>query len=93
MSAATALKDDTPSLAERLGEFTADIAYARLPASTVAAVKRLLLDTLGCALGALDAEPVRLLEPFAPWQRAAMKLAGMQPPLTHFYQLTECQKP
>lgn len=31
-----------------------------------------------------------LLEPFAPWQQFAMKLAGFHPPLTHFYQLTEC---
>jgi 2-methylcitrate dehydratase len=66
MSGPVASKDSTASLAERLGEFTADIAYARLPSSTVVAVKRLLLDTLGCALGALDAEPVRLLAPFAP---------------------------
>lgn len=30
-----------------------------------------------------------LLEPYAPWQQAAMKIAGF-PPLTHFYQLTGC---
>jgi uncharacterized membrane protein len=31
-----------------------------------------------------------LLEPYARWQQAAMKIAGFRPPLTHFYQLTEC---
>ncbi len=53
-------------LALRIGEFVAQIRYEGLPASTVVAVKRLLLDTLGCALGALDALPVRLLQPLAP---------------------------
>lgn len=28
-------------------------------------------------------------EPYAPWQQAAMKIAGLQP-VTHFYQLTRC---
>jgi len=32
-----------------------------------------------------------LLEPYAPWQMFAMKIVGFQPPLTHFYQLTECR--
>ncbi len=31
-----------------------------------------------------------LLEPFAPWQQAAMKIAGFRPLLTHFYQITAC---
>ena len=31
-----------------------------------------------------------LFEPYAPWQQAAMKIAGFRPPLTHFYQLTSC---
>jgi hypothetical protein len=30
------------------------------------------------------------LVPLAPWQRAAAKLAGIEPPLTHFYQVTRC---
>ena len=32
-----------------------------------------------------------LLEPYAPWQQEAMKIVGMHPALTHFYQLTECR--
>jgi hypothetical protein len=32
-----------------------------------------------------------LLEPYAPWQQEAMKIVGIRPPLTHFYQLTECR--
>lgn len=51
----------TTPLARRIAGFVDGIRYDRLPASTVAMVKRLTLDTLGCALGALDAEPVRLL--------------------------------
>jgi hypothetical protein len=33
-----------------------------------------------------------LLEPYARWQQEAMKLVGIRPPLTHFYQLTECRQ-
>jgi hypothetical protein len=32
-----------------------------------------------------------LLEPYALWQQEAMKIVGIRPPLTHFYQLTECR--
>jgi hypothetical protein len=33
-----------------------------------------------------------LLEPYARWQQEAMKVVGIRPPLTHFYQLTECRQ-
>jgi hypothetical protein len=52
--------------AQRLAQFAADIAFDKLPASTVAAVKRLVLDTLGCALGAIDGEPAKIAEAIAP---------------------------
>ena len=48
--------------AQRLGHFAHDISFDQLPASTVAAVKRLVLDTLGCALGAVDSEPAKIAE-------------------------------
>lgn len=47
------------SLAERLGAFAAGVRYEALPAPTVTIVKRLLLDTLGCALGAVGAPPAQ----------------------------------
>jgi hypothetical protein len=31
-----------------------------------------------------------LLDPYAPWQRFALKIAGIQPAPEYFYQLTVC---
>src|SRR6185369_10549347 len=53
----------TVTLAEQLAGFAADLRFDRMPAEDVTAIKRLVLDTLGCALGAVDCEPVRLLAP------------------------------
>jgi 2-methylcitrate dehydratase len=52
--------------AQRLAQFAADVSFEKLPASTVTAVKRLVLDTLGCALGAIDSEPARIAEAVTP---------------------------
>jgi 2-methylcitrate dehydratase len=46
--------------AQRLARFAADITYDKLPADAITAVKRLVLDTLGCALGAVESEPARI---------------------------------
>ena len=48
-----------PTLAERLGTFAENVRYGDLPPQTISTVKRLLLDTLGCALGALNAPPAQ----------------------------------
>jgi 2-methylcitrate dehydratase len=53
-------------LSEDIAEFVAGVRCDRLPGSTIDAVKVLVLDTLGCALGALDAEPAALLKAIAP---------------------------
>jgi 2-methylcitrate dehydratase len=53
-------------LSLRIAEFVAAISLDRLSDSTVRAAKRLVLDTLGCALGALGAPPVRMLEEILP---------------------------
>ena len=45
------------SLAHRLAEYAVGLEFARLPPVAVHEVKRRLLDSLGCALGAWDAEP------------------------------------
>src|SRR5262249_20057711 len=52
--------------AQRLARFAADISFDKLSPATVTAVKRLVLDTLGCALGAVDSEPARIAETTAP---------------------------
>ncbi len=56
---------DAP-LALGIAGFVDAIRHDRLPASTVAAVKRLVLDAVGCGLGALGAEPVAMLQSMAP---------------------------
>jgi 2-methylcitrate dehydratase len=45
---------------ERLAEFALGVRLESLPASTLAALKRVVLDTLGCAIGAVGCEPARI---------------------------------
>ncbi len=59
-------------LSVRIAEFVAAISLDHLPGGTLRAVKRLVLDTLGCALGAVGAEPVRMLEAILPPPGAAV---------------------
>jgi len=47
-------------LAERLADYAARLHYDDLDAATVERVKVLFIDTLGCAVAALDERPVRL---------------------------------
>lgn len=54
-------KNQARSLVEKLAQFAADLRYENLSVQSVAAIRRLVLDSLGCALGALDCEPVRIL--------------------------------
>ncbi|MGO8672171.1 MAG: MmgE/PrpD family protein [Capsulimonadaceae bacterium] len=49
-----------PTLAERFADYAYELKYEDLPTDTVHEVKRRLLDTLGCALGAFHAEPARI---------------------------------
>src|SRR6266478_474722 len=48
------------TVVEDVGEWVAKLSYEDLPPQTVQKAKRVLLDTLGCALGAVDAAPVRM---------------------------------
>lgn len=59
----TLTKAGGPTLVERLAQFGANLRFEDTPREDVAAIKRLVLDTLGCALGAVGCEPVKLLEP------------------------------
>lgn len=45
------------TLAQRLAEYAVGLEFSRLPPVVVHEVKRRLLDSLGCALGAWEAEP------------------------------------
>ncbi len=53
-------------LSQKIADFVTGITCEHLPKSTIRAVKRLVLDTLGCALGGIGAEPVALLRGVAP---------------------------
>ena len=46
-----------PTLAHRLAEYAVGLEFERLPEAVVHEVKRRMIDSIGCALGALDAEP------------------------------------
>jgi 2-methylcitrate dehydratase len=48
------------TIVEDIARWLEALRYEELPAPVVERAKRVTLDTLGCALGALDAEPVRL---------------------------------
>jgi 2-methylcitrate dehydratase len=61
-----------PTVAEDIARWLAELRYEELPAKVVARAKGVTLDTLGCALGALDAEPVRAA-------RRAVALQGGNP--------------
>ncbi|HEX5914301.1 MAG TPA: MmgE/PrpD family protein, partial [Rubrobacter sp.] len=47
--------------AERLAEFVARASYADLSVAAVRELKIRILDSLGCAIGALGGGPVRLV--------------------------------
>ena len=48
------------TLAQRLGHWAADLRYEDLPPEVVHQAKRMIIDTLGCALGGYDSEPTRI---------------------------------
>jgi 2-methylcitrate dehydratase len=48
-----------PTVAEDIARWLVELRYEELPPEVLARAKRVLLDTLGCALGAIGAEPVR----------------------------------
>ena len=52
-------------IAQELAEYAAQLSYEELPAEVVHQTKRLILDTLGCALGGYPSECSRVLRAFA----------------------------
>jgi 2-methylcitrate dehydratase len=62
----------TPVLAERLAAYASQLHFKDLPASTVLEVKRRIIDSIGCALGALfvGSEPGKIAVEFAQLSKA-----------------------
>ncbi len=50
------------TIERRLADYAASLRYEELPRDVVEAAKRLLIDTIACAFGAIGAEPARIAE-------------------------------
>jgi 2-methylcitrate dehydratase len=50
------------TVAEDVARWIVDLRYEELPANVIARAERVLLDTVGCALGAIGAEPVQIAQ-------------------------------
>jgi 2-methylcitrate dehydratase len=63
-SALAAGESDRPkaTLEEKFAEFALSIKSDSLPADAIAATKRVVIDTLGCALGSVGSEPANIAE-------------------------------
>ena len=61
-SGITRAKRGGPTVAEDIARWVVELRYEQLPPDVIARAKRVLLDTLGCALGALTAEPVQMAQ-------------------------------
>ena len=48
------------TLAETLGAYAADLQYEDLPPEVIHQAKRMIVDSIGCALGGYDSEPTRI---------------------------------
>jgi 2-methylcitrate dehydratase len=55
----------TTSLVDRLSDYVCSLSYSALPAEVVHQTKRLILDTIGCALGGYASEPARIARELA----------------------------
>lgn len=59
---ARAAESSKTTVVEDVGKWVAALRYEEIPPEIVAKAKRVLLDTIGCALGAADAGPVRIAQ-------------------------------
>jgi 2-methylcitrate dehydratase len=53
------------TLAEKMGAYAATLRYEDLPPAVVHQAKRMIVDTIGCALGGYDSEPSRIAQEYA----------------------------
>src|SRR5215210_6728987 len=61
----------TSTLVERLSAYTAGLTYEQLPSEVVHHAKRLIVDTVGCALGGYWSEPARIARDVAATVRSS----------------------
>lgn len=54
-----------PTIAETMSAWSAALHYSRLPAEVVHLTKRMIIDTIGCALGGYASEPSRIARELA----------------------------
>ena len=62
-----------PTIAEQLSDYAASLRYEDLPDEIVHQAKRMIIDTIGCALGGYDSEPARIA------RDVAAMVSGSQP--------------
>lgn len=62
------------TVAEVLAQYSSSLEYKDIPANIVRESKKRIIDALGCAIGALDAEPVRFSRKIA--EKATVKNGG-----------------
>ena len=49
-----------PNIAEQLSDYAASLSFEDLPGESIHQAKRMIIDTLGCALGGYDSDPARI---------------------------------
>ena len=54
-----------PSMAESLASYASTLNYENVPVEVVHQAKRMIIDTLGCALGGYDAFPSKIAREIA----------------------------
>ena len=54
-----------PNVAEQLSKFSTDLPYSDLPDDVIHLTKRMIIDTIGCALGGYSSEPSKIARDIA----------------------------
>ena len=54
-----------PTIAEYVSNYSANLHYRHLPADTVHLLKRMMIDTIGCAIGGYTSEPAKIARDLA----------------------------
>lgn len=54
-----------PTIAEQMSSWTVDLHFSRLPDAVVHLAKRMIIDTIGCALGGYTSEPSKIARDLA----------------------------
>jgi 2-methylcitrate dehydratase len=82
-----AARAQQPTVAEDMARWLVALRYEELPPNVIARAKRVLLDTLGCALGAIGAEPVRMAQ-----QVVAMQGGNLQATILGIGRKATCEQ-